>query len=165
MQKAMNTRLNEEIYSAYLYLAMAAQSTQLSLKGFAVWFDVQVKEELFHAQKTYEYILDRDAKVVLGAIEKPPASFKSVKEMFVKTLEHERFVTASINKVLTLARKENDHATEAVLQWFVTEQVEEESSVGDVLAQLKLIGSDGSGLYMLDREMGTRTFTPPPAGE
>ncbi|MFQ6103950.1 MAG: ferritin [Candidatus Glassbacteria bacterium] len=163
MTEALNKRINEEIYSAYLYLSMASHATVIGLKGFASWFQIQVREELFHAQKIYNYVLDQDTKVTLGAIAKPPANFKSPTELFEKTLAHEKGVTAAINKVVDLARQEKDHATEAMLQWFVTEQVEEEAMANDVLQQLKLVGTDGSGLFMIDRQLATRTFTPPPA--
>ncbi|RMF92158.1 MAG: ferritin [Candidatus Schekmanbacteria bacterium] len=161
MAKALNDHLNKEIYSAYLYLSMQAYSENAGLKGFANWFNVQVQEELFHAQKVYKYILDQGERVILEEIEKPESNFKSPADLFNKTLEHEKAVTARINKLVDLAKKENDHATEGMLQWFVSEQVEEETSVNDIIQQLKLIGKDGSGLFMLDRELGQRTFTAP----
>ncbi len=161
MAKALNDHLNKELYSSYLYLSMQAYCENAGLKGLANWFNVQVQEEIFHGQKVYKYILDQGEQVILEAIEKPENKFKSTFDLYEKTLRHEQNVTARINKLVDLAKKENDHATEGMLQWFVSEQVEEETSVNDIIQQLKLIGKDGSGLFMLDRELGQRTFTPP----
>jgi len=161
MASALNEHLNKELYSSYLYLSMQAYCEDAGLKGFANWFNVQVQEEIFHAQKVYKYILDQGEKVILEAIEKPQNKFKSSFDLFEKTLKHEKEVTARINRLIDLAKKEKDHATDGMLQWFVSEQVEEETSVNDIIQQLKLIGKDGSGLFMLDRELGQRTFIPP----
>ncbi len=163
MTKELNKRINEELYSAYLYLSMAGHSEDTGLKGFANWFGIQVQEEIAHAQKFHRYVVDQGEKVALEAIAKPLSEFKSPLDLFEKTLEHEKLVTNNINNVLELAKKENDNATAIMLQWFVTEQIEEEASANEIIQQLKLIGKDGGGLFMMDKQLATRTFTPPPA--
>lgn len=160
MAAALNEQQNKEIFSAYLYLSMALSSEEMGLKGFANWFNIQVKEELFHAQKTTNYLLDQGAKITLKAIAKPQTEFKSALDLFQATLKHEKIVTKSINDLLSLANRENDHATAAMLQWFISEQVEEEAAATDIIQKLKLIGKDGSGLYMLDKELMARTLPP-----
>ena len=165
MQDALNGQLNKEMYSAYLYLAMSAYSTYIGLKGFANWFMVQYQEEMMHAMKIYDYINDQGGQVKLMAIEQPLTEFKSPMDMFEKTLEHEKFITMSINELVDLAIAEKDHATNIFLQWFVTEQIEEESNDKDIIARLKLIGKDGNGLLMLDKELAARVFTPPATAE
>ncbi len=161
MAKELDKRINEEIYSSYLYLSMSAYSGSQGLKGFSNWFNVQVQEELFHAQKIYKYVLDQGEKVILDTIAKPPSDFKSPLDLFEKTLEHERYVTSSVNRVLDLAKKENDNATSIMFQWFVTEQIEEEANANEIIQQLKLIGDNGSGLFMIDNQLSSRTFTTP----
>ena len=165
MQDALNGQLNREMYSAYLYLAMSAYSTYIGLKGFANWFMVQYQEEMMHAMKIYNYINDQGGQVKLMAIEQPLTEFESPMDMFEKTLEHEKFITKSINDLVDLAIAEKDHATNIFLQWFVTEQIEEESNDKDIIARLKLIGKDGNGLLMLDKELAARVFTLPAASE
>jgi len=165
MQDALNGQLNREMYSAYLYLAMSAYSTYIGLKGFANWFMVQYQEEMMHAMKIYDYINDQGGQVKLMAIEQPLTEFESPLDMFEKTLEHEKFITKSINELVDLAIAEKDHATNIFLQWFVTEQIEEESNDKDIIARLKLIGKDGNGLLMLDKELAARVFTLPAASE
>jgi len=165
MQDALNGQLNREMYSAYLYLAMSAYSTYIGLKGFANWFMVQYQEEMMHAMKIYNYINDQGGQVKLMAIEQPLTEFESPMDMFEKTLEHEKFITKSINELVDLAIAEKDHATNIFLQWFVTEQIEEESNDKDIIARLKLIGKDGNGLLMLDKELAARVFTLPAASE
>ncbi|HDN68680.1 ferritin [ANME-1 cluster archaeon ex4572_4] len=164
MLEALNSQLNKELYSAYLYLAMSAHSTRIGLKGFANWFLVQYQEEQTHAMKIYDYINDQGGQVKLAAIEQPPTEFESPQEMFEKTLEHERFITRSINELVDLAIAEKDHATNIFLQWFVTEQIEEEGNDNEIISKLKLVGEGeggGNGLLMLDKELAARVFTPP----
>jgi ferritin len=165
MEAALNRQLNKELYSAYLYLSMSAYSTYIGLKGFANWFKVQYQEEMAHAMKIYDYINSRGGQVNLIAIEQPIAVFKAPLDMFEKTLAHEQFVTKSINELVDLAIAEKDHATNIFLQWYVTEQIEEEGNDIDIIAKLKLIGDDGNGLLMLDKELAMRVFTPPAASE
>ncbi|MDX9974227.1 MAG: ferritin [FCB group bacterium] len=153
MQRALNDQLNLELYSSYVYASMAAHFEFKNLHGFANWFEVQVKEELEHAGKFYKYISDQGAEVKLGAIAQPPAGYASPMTAFEESLAHERKVTKSINDLMGLAIGENDYASVAFLQWFVTEQVEEESNVEDVIQKLKMVGEDPRGLYMIDRQL------------
>ena len=158
MTKALNTQINKEMYSAFLYMAMSSFSDSKGLKGFANWFMVQFHEEMEHAMRLYHYIQDQGFQVELLAIEKPPKEFGSPLEMFEKTLAHERFVTKSIHGLVDLATEEKDHATQIFLQWFVTEQIEEESNDNDIIDKLKLAGETGNGLFMIDKELGARIF-------
>jgi len=165
MAEALNKQVNKEMYSAYLYMAMSAYSTYTGLKGFANWFMIQYQEEMVHAMKIYDYINDQGGQVKLAAIEQPLTEFESPMDMFEKTLEHEKFITRSINELVDLAIAEKDHATNIFLQWFVTEQIEEEGNDNEIIARLKLVGEDGNGLLMLDKELAMRVFTPPVASE
>ncbi len=161
MTSALNSQVNKEMYSAYLYMAMSTHSNEMGLKGFANWFMVQYHEEMFHAMKLYEYIARQGGLPVLKAIAEPPAAFDSAMDMFEKTLAHEQFITASINDLMEIAIAEKDHATRIFLQWYVTEQVEEEENDNDIIAQLKLIGNHPQGLMMLDRDLAARATTVP----
>jgi ferritin len=161
MREALNEQINKEIYSAYLYLSISAYSTFVGMKGFANWFMVQYQEEMAHAMKIYDYINDQGGQVKLLAVEEPPTEFGSPLEMFEKTLEHEKFVTKRINDLVDLAIKEKDHASNIFLQWFVTEQIEEEANDNEIISKLKLVGKDSNGLFMIDKELATRVFTPP----
>ena len=163
MQEALNDQINAEIYSAYLYLSMSAAASHAGLPGTANWLNIQTREEMSHAEKFYAYIESVGARVVLDAIERPPTDFGSPEAIYAEVLKHEQKVTALINDLVNLAREEKDHATEIFLQWFVTEQVEEEENVSNILAQIKLAGATGGGLFMIDRELGQRVFTPPSA--
>ncbi len=164
MQEALNTQINKELYSSYLYLSMAAWCESVNLGGFANWMIIQAREEVSHTEKLFGFLNERGGRVLLQPIEGPPTEWGSVLEVFEQVLEHERLVTGLIHGLVKLARSEDDYATEAFLQWFVSEQVEEEATASGVVEKLKLAGEQGSGLFMLDREMGTRVFTPP-AGE
>lgn len=161
MATALNEQINKELYSAYLYLSMSAYSTYIGLKGFANWFMVQYQEELTHVMKIYDYINDQGRQVKLKAITQPPTEFGSGLEMFEKTLAHEKFVTKRINDLVNLAIDEKDHATNIFLQWFITEQIEEEANDNEIISKLKLVGKEGNGLFMIDRELATRIFVPP----
>ncbi len=161
MTDALNGQINKEIFSAYLYLSMSAYSSFIGLKGFANWFMVQYHEEMEHAMKIYNYIDEQGEQVKLMAIEQPPTEFVSALDMFEKTLEHEKFITKSIHDLVDLAIEEKDHATNIFLQWFVTEQIEEEGNDNDIIAKLKLVGEGGNGLFMIDRELESRVYTPP----
>ena len=164
MVDAINEQINWELYSAYLYVAMGAYAASIGLNGFANWFNIQVKEELAHTEKFYNYVLQQGGRIKLKAIAKPLEDYKSPAEIFTETLEHEKKVTDLINKLADVARKENDHATQGFLQWFVSEQVEEVSSAADIVQRLKLIGKDGNGLLLIDSQLATRVFTPPQVG-
>jgi ferritin len=156
VQKALNEQLNAEMYSSYLYLSMNAYFKSISLDGFANWMYAQAQEELMHAMKFYDYINQRGGRVLLSVIESPPVEWDSPQTVFEETLKHEQKVTGLINALVETALSENDHATNIFLQWFVTEQVEEEDSVGNVLGQLKLLGDAKGGLFMMDRELAKR---------
>ena len=158
MEKALNEQINKEMYSAYLYLSMSSHTTHIGLDGFANWFMVQYKEEMEHAMRIYNYLNDQGSKVHLKKIDEPPTTFKDPMDMFKKTLEHEQFITKSINDLMDLAVKEKDHATQIFLQWFVTEQIEEEANDNEIIGKLELIGGKGDGMFMIDKELGQRTF-------
>lgn len=161
MQAAINEQINKEIGSAYLYQSMEAYAKFEGLKGVANWFNVQAQEEWFHANKFIGYLDANGCRVVLLALAKPESEFSGALSLFEKTLAHEKTVTASINALVDLARKENDHATETFLQWFVTEQVEEEANPRDLIDQIKLAGGPGPGLFFIDKDLAGRVFTPP----
>jgi ferritin len=161
MEEALNGQINNEMYSAYLYSAMSADCSFKGLKGFANWFMVQYHEEMLHAMKLYEYVIKMGGKVRLLAIKEPPTAFKSPMDMFEKTLAHEQFITKCIGDLVELSKKEKDHASEVFLQWYVTEQTEEEENDNDIIAQLKLIGSDTAALFLLDKDMAARMTTVP----
>jgi len=161
MEDALNEQLNREMYSAYLYMAMSSHCTNKGFKGFANWFMVQYHEEMFHAMKIYEYINLQGGKAVLQALPQPPSTFASPLEMYTKTLEHEQFITRSINDLMELAIAKKDHASQIFLQWYVTEQVEEENNDNEIIAQLVIIKDDPNGLMMLDRELAGRITTVP----
>ena len=156
VEKALNGQLNAEMYSGYLYLSMNAYFKSINLDGFANWMHHQALEELEHGMKFYDFINQRGGRVTLKAIEAPPIEWDSPLAVFEETLKHEQKVTGLINALVDTALAENDHATNIFLQWFVTEQVEEEESVGGVLEQLKLLGEAKGGLFMMDRELSKR---------
>ncbi|MGB3477708.1 MAG: ferritin [bacterium] len=163
MQQVINQQINAEMYSAYLYLSMSAYFESINLKGFANWMKAQAQEEIVHAMKFYDYINERGGRVLLPAIEEPPTQWDSPLAVFEYTYKHEQKVTGLINDLVNLAISEKDHATNSFLQWFVAEQVEEESSADEVVQKLKLVGERGGDLFMLDRELGQRVFAPPAA--
>lgn len=154
---AMNAQITAEMYSAYMYLSMAAYFESANLSGFANWMRVQFQEEQAHAMKFYEYILDRDGKVALQAIAQPPVDFASPLDVFQKTLEHEQKVTALINSIYEVATKQNDVASQVFLHWFINEQVEEEKNASQILDILTKIGSSVGSLYQLDHQLGKRS--------
>jgi len=164
VQQALNLQVNREMYSAYLYLAMAAYFESLNLKGFANWMTVQAQEEMGHAMKFYAYLVSRGGRVVLSAIEAPPHEWSSPLNAFEEAYKHERKVTGLIDNLVGLSITEEDHATHAFLQWFVSEQVEEEASADAIVQKLKLTAQAPGGLFMMDQELGKRVFTPPPTG-
>lgn len=161
LQDAINAQINKELYSEFFYFAMAAYFESEGLKGFANFFKVQVEEERFHSMKFFNYMNERGAKVIMDAIAAPPQEFKSALDVFEQAYKHEQFVTKSINDLMALAMAENDFATISFLNWYVDEQVEEEATMDDIVNQLKFIGDNGYGLLMLDKELGSRSFTPP----
>ena len=161
VEAALNKQVNAEIYSAYLYLSMSAYFHGVNLDGFAGWMRVQAMEELSHADKIYHYIVERGGRVVLSSIEEPKNTWPSVLSVFEDVYEHEQKVTSMINDLVDLAIAQKDHATHSMLQWFVDEQVEEEAGADGIVQQLRLIGDNSGALFMLNRELGQRVFTPP----
>lgn len=164
MQHALNEQINKEFYSEFLYLAMKAYFAELNLQGFVNWFDVQVQEERAHAFGMYDYLIERGGKVELLEIEKPVIEGNTPVEIFEHVLRHEQYVTSRINYLLDVAEEVKDRAAISFLDWYLKEQVEEESSVGKVLATLKLIGDDKNALLLLDKDLATRVFTAPVIG-
>ncbi|HTY45492.1 MAG TPA: ferritin [Patescibacteria group bacterium] len=156
LQDALNKQINNELYSAYLYLAMAAYCESKSLPGLSHWLKVQAKEETAHAMKFFEFLNDRGARVILQAIPQPPAEFASTQDVFEKTLEHEKKVTAMIDRLYAMAQETNDNASEVLLQWFISEQVEEEKNATMIVETMKMIKPDSAALIMLDRELAKR---------
>ena len=156
VQDAINEQIRNEISSAYLYLSMSAYCESANLPGTATWLRVQWQEELAHAMKLFAFVSGRGGRVILQAIERPPAEFKSPVDVFQQVLEHEQKVTGLINRLYETAVKENDFATQVELQWFIREQVEEEKSAGEILQQFKMVGEAGTALLMIDRQLGVR---------
>ncbi len=163
MEKVLNDQINAEMYSAYLYLSMAAYFDSINLKGFSNWMRMQEQEESMHAMKLYDYVLEKGGKVTLAAIDAPQTVWDSAQDAFQGVRDHEAKVTGLINDLVDVAMEERDHATNIMLQWFVTEQVEEESNAQDILEQLKLVAEAPGGMFMLDRELSQRVFTAPAA--
>ena len=158
MQKELNNQINAEFWSAYLYLSMNAYFEGKNLPGFANWMNIQYQEETTHALKLFKYVYERGESVLLQPIEEVKTAWKDEIEIFQDTLDHERHVTALINNLVNIAIEEKDHATNNVLQWFVSEQVEEEAGVEEILGQLQMLEGNKHGLLMLDRELKQRTF-------
>jgi len=157
LEKALNDQLREELASFYLYLAMAADFAAKQLPGMARWMEVQAKEELGHAMRFYRHILERGGKVTLQALAQPQTTWESPLAAFTAALNHEKHITSRIHALMDLARGEKDYATEAFLQWFVNEQVEEEAQLEPIIHRLQMVGEHPPALFMLDRELGART--------
>jgi ferritin len=157
MRGALNEQIKHEFYSSYLYLSMSDYCESINLPGFAHWMRLQSQEEYTHAMKIVDFIQDRGGRVQLLAIDQPPADFASPLDVFQQALEHEREVTGMINDLYGLASDEKDYASQAFLQWFVMEQVEEEKTATQMVDTLKMIGDKGDALIMLDRELAGRT--------
>jgi ferritin len=162
IQEAFNKQVNAELFSAYLYLSMAAYFESTNLPGMAGWMRNQAREEFEHAMKFFDFINERGGRVVLTEIEAPKTQWDSPLDTFQYTYEHECKVTGLINALVDLAIREKDHAAGAFLQWFVTEQIEEESSAQSIVDKLKMVGDHGAAVFMLDGQLGQRT-SPPPA--
>jgi ferritin len=161
LQKELNKQINKEIFSSYLYLSMAAYFETLSLKGFANWMYIQSQEELTHAMKIFSYVINKGGKVELGALEAPKKEWKNPLDAFEASYEHEKFITKSIDELVTAAIEEKDYATQRMLDWFVNEQVEEESNVTEIIEKIKLAGVQTAGLLFMDKALQSRSFTYP----
>ena len=165
MEEALNGQINKEFYSAYLYLAMSSYCNKLGMPGAENWFRMQYDEEVIHMTKMFDYVMQHGGDARLMQIDEPPHEFGTVLNTFETSLEHERFVTQSINKLLGVAVEEKDHATQVFLQWYITEQVEEEANVGDIVDRIKLAGDNGGALMMIDDKLAQRMPPTPPAAE
>jgi len=165
MQGAMNEQIKHELESAYLYLSMVAYFESIGSEGMAQWMRVQTQEEVDHAMRFFNHITERDGRVELLALSKPQKDWASPLEAFKAAYEHEQFITGKIDDLVRIAAEEGDHAAGIMLQWFVTEQVEEEASTSRMVQMLEQVGDSGTGLLMLDRELGTRTAVESSAGD
>ncbi|QGU33883.1 ferritin [Thermochromatium tepidum] len=169
MAQRLNAQINRELYSAYFYLGLSAQAESMNLKGVAAWFFAKHGEEQQHALKMYRYLIDQGATVTFSDVAAPASVERGVLPMFERTLEHERSVTAAITELIDGALSEKDHATHIFLQWFVTEQIEEEAMVADIIGRVRLFGDQGQSLLMIDNELGAlakqmATGAAPPSG-
>lgn len=159
VEEAINAQINAELWSAYLYLSMAANFHAAGFGGIANWFEIQFKEEQDHATIFYNYLVSRGGRVELKAIDEVPTSWETPLAAFEATLEHEKKVTKLINDLNTLAKAENDYATQNRLQWFIDEQVEEEENAQKLIDSFRMIKDNGFGLYMIDKELSARVYT------
>ena len=160
LQDALNEQINKEFFSEYMYLSMSAYLESIEMEGFANYFNVQAQEEHFHAMKMFNFVHDKGGRVILKPLGEQKANFKSVLKVIEEALEHERFITKSINELMDVAIKENDHSVKSFLDWYVDEQVEEEATMGRLIAKLKLINGEGLGLLTIDNELLSRKFSP-----
>lgn len=156
LESALNDHLGAELYASHLYLSMAAYCESVALPGAAQWMGIQSVEERAHAMRFFRYIADRGGRVTLGSLDEPPAGFGSPLSVFEQALEHERAVTDRIGQLYRMSGEAHDYATQAFLQWFVNEQVEEERLLSGLVDSMRMIGDDKTGLLALDRELGTR---------
>jgi ferritin len=159
--KEINEQITYEFYSSHLYLAMASYCYSIDLDGFANFFMVQAEEEKFHAMKFFNFVNEMDEKVEIKGIGTPPNDYDDIEDVYIKTLEHEKFVTSRIYRLMDIAMEEKEHATISFLKWFIDEQVEEESTVKSILQKLKRANKDVSIVYSIDSELAQRVFTPP----
>jgi len=160
LQDALNEQINKEFFAEYLYLSMSAYLESIEMEGFANYFNVQAQEEHFHAMKMFNFVHDKGGRVILKSLKEPKSEYTSVVNVIEESLKHERYVTKSINELMDVAIKENDHSVKSFLEWYVDEQVEEEATISRLLAKLKLIKGEGFGLLTLDSQLGTRKYTP-----
>ncbi len=163
VHKVLNEQISREVYSAYLYLSMSAYCNSIDLPGAAHWLRIQWQEELAHTTKLVDYLTDRGASVTLEAIDKPPAQFGSLLEVFQQVLKHEQAVSEAIYKTYEACMAGKDYAAQNLLQWYIDEQVEEENTASEIVAMLKLAGKDGSALLMIDQQLGQRVAAQPAA--
>lgn len=156
VEEVLNEQINAELWSAYLYLSMSAYLEEKGLSGFANWLKIQYHEENAHGMKIYDYVIERDGRVLLQSIPAVKHEWDGIVNLFEEVYKHEQHVTKLINNCMSVALEEKDHATVSMLQWFVDEQVEEESTCRDILDKLNIIGGDGQGLYMMNEEFRGR---------
>jgi len=163
LQKVLIEQLNKEYHSAYLYLGMSAYCSNEGFNGSSNWFLIQYQEEIAHGMKLFKYLEDQDVQISLPAIEGVKVEYSSLLDVFKKALAHEQKMTKNLNNLSDLAMKDKDHATYNLLQWYVTEQVEEEATLKEIIDSIKLVGDNGFGLYTIDKEFASRTFVDPTA--
>jgi len=163
LQTAIVEQLNKEFHSAYLYLGMSAYCSNEGFNGASSWFLVQYQEEVAHGMKMFKYLEDQGASISLPDIKGVKVKYKSLLDVFKKSLAHEQLMTKNLNNLSDIAMKEKDHATYNLLQWYVTEQVEEEATVSEIIDNITLVGDNGYGLYTIDKELGSRSFVDPTA--
>lgn len=156
MLEAINQQINAELYSAYMYLSMASFFEENNFQGFAHWMELQAKEEVEHAMKFYKYVNDRGDRVMLTPIDGPPTQWESPLKVFQAAYQHEQKVTSLINNLVKIAREIEDYATQAMLDWFVTEQVEEEAHASEIVEKLSMVKENSNGLLMMDRALSQR---------
>ncbi|MCP4290218.1 MAG: ferritin [bacterium] len=156
MVAALNQQINEEYYSSYIYLAMAAYLDDSDLDGMGHWMRMQAQEEYLHAMKIFDFMVERGARIKLSAVAEPPFEWETPLAAFEAALDHERYMTDNINKLVDLAISERDHATNNIMQWYVSEQVEEEANVEGIVKKMKMMGDSGQGLFLMDRELASR---------
>ncbi len=164
MAERLNNHMNLELFSANIYLSMSSCANEMGLKGAASWFLVQYQEEMIHFMKFYRYLVDQGKNVAFLASEAVPNRYQTLLELYEKTLAHEQMITGRLNDLIEQAVQDKDHASQIFLQWFITEQIEEENNDRDIIAKLRLVGDNGHGILMIDSELGQRLFTPPPGG-
>jgi ferritin len=157
IEKAFDTQIKNELESAYMYLSMSSYCLEKNFPGFSKWLRMQAQEELGHGMKLFDYVHHRGSRAILQAVDQPKAEFKSLQEIFKIVLAHEQKVTGLIHKLYETSMKENDFASQIELQWFVTEQVEEEQTASQIVEQLKMVGENAAMLLMMDRQMAMRT--------
>jgi ferritin len=161
LQDALIGQLNKEFHSAYIYLGMSAYCSKEGFNGAALWFLIQYQEEVTHGMKLFKYLEDQEVYITLPAIESVSVEFDSLLEVFKSSLKHEQSMTQNLYDISNMALTQKDHATYNLLQWYVTEQVEEEATVKEIIDHIKLVGDNGYGLYTIDKELATRTFQDP----
>jgi ferritin len=161
VEKAINTQINAELYSEYLYLSMSAYFKSINLNGCASWMNIQAQEERAHAMGMFDYVIRRGGKIVLEAIEKPQTSWKDALDVFKSALKHEELVTSKINALANVAQENSDRATSLFLNWYITEQVEEEENFADIIAQVEMVHDNPAAMFALDKELGARQFVAP----
>jgi ferritin len=160
LNDAMNEQIKNELESYYIYLSMAAWLHSKALDGMGHWMRVQAHEEMLHAMKFFNHLIDRGGKVALKDLKQLKVQWKSPLEVFQDALEHEKFISKKINDLMSVARQEKEYASEPLLAWFTDEQIEEESNANKITEQLEMVGADKSGLLMLDRELAARAYPP-----
>lgn len=158
IQNVLNTQINKEFYSAYLYLAMSAYFDEIGLNGFSNWTKIQAREEVDHGMILFDFIIERNGKVELSQIDVPETTFGTPLEIFEKIYEHEKYVTSSINCVASMSDEECDLASRNFIDWYIAEQVEEERNAYEIILKLRMFGAEKAALYHLDKDLQARTY-------